>query len=106
MLVTNDRRLTLALEMLQARCPHIVRGLVIPTRKVGAGGDLEHEANVSLAKLAHWVRRHIAKDELRGAQLPDVVPGRRRGQRQAAFMVCETASPRENAGDGTPGAEH
>ncbi|TAY82614.1 NYN domain-containing protein, partial [Rhizobium ruizarguesonis] len=31
-LVTNDTDLTPALEMLQARCPHIVRGLVIPTR--------------------------------------------------------------------------
>jgi 6-hydroxy-3-succinoylpyridine 3-monooxygenase len=77
-LVTNDTDLTPALEMLKARCPHIVRGLVIPTRKVGAGGDLEREANVSLAKLAHWVRRHISEDELRASQLPDVVPGRRR----------------------------
>jgi 6-hydroxy-3-succinoylpyridine 3-monooxygenase len=77
-LVTNDTDLTPALEMLRARCPHIVRGLVIPTRKVGAGGDLEREANVSLGKLAHWVRRHITDDELRTSQLPDVVPGRRR----------------------------
>jgi 6-hydroxy-3-succinoylpyridine 3-monooxygenase len=77
-LVTNDTDLAPALEMLEARCPHIVRGLVIPTRKVGAGGDLERQANVSLAKLAHWVRRHITEDELRASQLPDVVPGRRR----------------------------
>lgn len=77
-LVTNDTDLAPALEMLQSRCPHIVRGLVIPTRKVGAGGGLEREANVSLAKLAHWVRRHISDDELRTCQLPDVVPGRRR----------------------------
>ncbi len=77
-LVTNDTDLAPALEMLKARCPHIVRGLVIPTRKVGAGGDLEREANVSLAELAHWVRRHITEDELRASQLPDVVPGRRR----------------------------
>ncbi|EPE96985.1 NYN domain-containing protein [Rhizobium grahamii] len=53
-LVTNDTDLTPALEMLKARCPNIIRGLVIPTRKVGAGGDLEREANVSLANLAHW----------------------------------------------------
>lgn len=77
-LVTNDTDLAPALEMLQARCPHIVRGLVIPTRKVGLGGDLEREANVSLAKLAHRVRRHISEDELRASPLPDVVPGRRR----------------------------
>ncbi|MDQ0562377.1 hypothetical protein QO004_004182 [Rhizobium mesoamericanum] len=52
-LVTNDTDLAPTLEMLKVRCPHIVRGLVIPTRKVGAGGDLEREANVSLAQLAH-----------------------------------------------------
>lgn len=77
-LVTNDTDLVPALDMLKARCPDIVRGLVIPTRKVGGGNDLEREANTSLAKLAHWVRRHIADDELRASQLPDVVPGRRR----------------------------
>ncbi|WP_374109219.1 NYN domain-containing protein [Rhizobium sp. B21/90] len=77
-LVTNDTDLAPALEMLKQRCPHIVRGLVVPTRKVGEGGHLEREANVSLAKLAHWVRRHISEDELRASQLPDVIPGRRR----------------------------
>ncbi|SDK39513.1 6-hydroxy-3-succinoylpyridine 3-monooxygenase [Agrobacterium fabrum] len=77
-LVTNDTDLAPALDMLKARCPDIVRGLVIPTRKVGGGNDLEREANTSLARLAHWVRRHIADDELRASQLPDVVPGRRR----------------------------
>lgn len=71
----DDPDLTPALEMLQARCPHIVRGLLIPTRKVGAGGDLEREANVSLAKLAHWVRRHISDDELRTSQCRMSPPG-------------------------------
>lgn len=77
-LVTNGTDVTPAFEMLAARYPHIVRGLVIPTRKIGEGGDVGTEANVSLAKHAHWVRRHISKDELRASQLPDVVPGRRR----------------------------
>lgn len=77
-LVTNDTDLAPAFAMLKSRCPHIVRGLVIPTRKVGGGGDLEREANTSLSQLAHWVRRHISQDELRASQLPDIVPGRRR----------------------------
>nr|WP_081647355.1 NYN domain-containing protein [Rhizobium grahamii] len=34
-LVTNDTDLALALEILKVRCPHSVRGLVIPTRKAG-----------------------------------------------------------------------
>ncbi|MGI2036200.1 NYN domain-containing protein [Rhizobium panacihumi] len=66
-LVTNDTDLTPAFEMLAARCPHIVRGLVIPTRKIGDGGEVEREANVSLANHAHWVRRHISEDELRAS---------------------------------------
>lgn len=77
-LVTNDTDLAPALEMMRSRCPQIVRGLVIPTRKVDADGGLEREANVSLAKLAHWVRRHISDHELRTSQLPDVVRGHRR----------------------------
>lgn len=75
---TNDTDLAPAFEMLKTRCPNIVRGPVIPTRKVGAGGVLEREANVSLSKLANWVRRHISDDELKASQLPDVVPGKRR----------------------------
>lgn len=77
-LVTNDTDLVPAFEMLEARCPQIIRGLVIPTRKSEADGALTREANTSLAELAHWVRSHITDDELHQAQLPDVVPGNRR----------------------------
>lgn len=72
-LVTNDTDLVPAFAMLKARCPHIVRGLVIPTRKTGEGRATEREANTSLAELAHWVRKSITEAELRTAQLPDIV---------------------------------
>ncbi|WP_244293951.1 NYN domain-containing protein [Pannonibacter carbonis] len=77
-LVTNDTDLSPALEMLKTRCPDVVRGLVIPTRKQGAEGKVEREANASLTKHASWVRRHILADELRASQLPEVVAGARR----------------------------
>lgn len=77
-LVSNDTDLSPALEMLKVRCPNIVRGLVIPTRKLGADGVVEREANASLIMHANWVRRHILADELRASQLPDVVTGARR----------------------------
>lgn len=72
-LVTNDTDLVPAFEMLEARCPHIVRGLVVPTRKTGLDKSVEREANTSLANLAHWVRKNISDVELQASQLPDIV---------------------------------
>jgi 6-hydroxy-3-succinoylpyridine 3-monooxygenase len=77
-LVTNDTDLVPAFEMLEQRCPQIVRGLVIPTRKSGDDQKVERQANASLSELAHWVRHYVTEDELRQSQLPDVVQGGRR----------------------------
>ena len=77
-LVTNDTDLVPALNMLKTRCPNIVRGLVIPTRKSGPANKIERRANTSLTNLAHWVRRYITEDELKCSQLPYVVMGDRR----------------------------
>jgi 6-hydroxy-3-succinoylpyridine 3-monooxygenase len=77
-LVTNDTDLAPALNMLKSRCPDIVRGVVIPTRKSGPDHQIERRANASLTDLAHWVRRYITDDELKASQLPDVVQGGRR----------------------------
>ena len=77
-LVTNDTDLVPAFELLKQRCPNVVRGLVIPTRRSGDKQKIERQANSSLSRLAHWVRHHITETELRGAQLPDVVQGGRR----------------------------
>ncbi|MYM55188.1 NYN domain-containing protein [Thalassovita mangrovi] len=77
-LVTNDTDLVPAFEMLEQRCPQVVRGLVIPTRKSGNDQKVERQANASLSELAHWVRHYITEDELRQSQLPDVVRGGRR----------------------------
>lgn len=72
-LVTNDTDLVPAFSLLKTRCPHIIRGLVIPTRKAAKEQTVERKANADLAELAHWVRGHITDDELRNSQLPDVV---------------------------------
>ena len=77
-LVTNDTDFVPAFEMLEKRRPEIVRGLVIPVRKLVGCQKVEREPNVSLSQLAHWVRKHITDDELRQAQLPEVVHGGRR----------------------------
>jgi 6-hydroxy-3-succinoylpyridine 3-monooxygenase len=72
-LVTNDTDLVPAFEMLKTRCPQIVRGLVVPTRRTGPDQTVEREANASLANLAHWVRKNISEVELQASQLPDIV---------------------------------
>lgn len=77
-LVTNDTDLAPALKMLKERCPHIVRGVVIPTRKSERDNENERQANASLTDIAHWVRTYISKEELAVSQLPDVVEGPRR----------------------------
>lgn len=77
-LVTNDTDLAPALAMLKMRCPHIVRGLVIPTRKSAAHGRYERQSNTTLEKLADWTRHHITDEELRASQLQDVVLGPRK----------------------------
>ncbi|MHC2483502.1 hypothetical protein ACVIKP_005357 [Rhizobium leguminosarum] len=50
---------------------------------------------------AAYLRSRVADVAIAGCR-----PRAPAGQRQAAFMVCETASPREDAGDGPPGAAH
>jgi uncharacterized LabA/DUF88 family protein len=77
-LVTNDTDLAPALDILKKRCPHIVRGVVIPTRKSENDNQNERQANASLTNLADWVRTYISQDELAVSQLPDVVAGNRR----------------------------
>lgn len=66
-LVTNDTDIAPALAMLKARCPHIVRGLVIPARKSAAHGRLERQANRALTDLADWTRHNITDGELRAS---------------------------------------
>lgn len=69
-IVTNDTDIEPALAMIREHTGATI-GLVIPT--TGA-----REANTSLAKYAHWVRKRIGEDELRASQLPRVVQRERR----------------------------
>lgn len=77
-LVTNDTDLAPAMAMLKERCPHIVRGLVTPTRENQDTRATERQINKALAEQAHWVRTHITQAELCASQLPDVVATARR----------------------------
>lgn len=68
-IVTNDTDIAPALQMIRAHTKVLI-GLVIPTQ------DHQRVPNTDLARLAHWVRSHITKDELAACQLPRVIPGR------------------------------
>ncbi|MDB5795854.1 MAG: 6-hydroxy-3-succinoylpyridine hydroxylase [Noviherbaspirillum sp.] len=68
-IVTNDTDIAPALQMIRAHTKVIV-GLVVPTQ------DHQRVLNTELARLAHWVRSHITKDEPAASQLPRVIPGR------------------------------
>jgi 6-hydroxy-3-succinoylpyridine 3-monooxygenase len=68
--VTNDTDIAPALQMVRDHTKATV-GLVVPTR------EQERVPNVDLAKLSHWVRKHIGADELAACQLPRVIPGRK-----------------------------
>lgn len=70
-IVTNDTDIAPAVDMIKRRTPAAV-GVVIPTT------DHERIPNTDLVRRADWVRSHITPEELQAAQLPRVIPDRRR----------------------------
>lgn len=84
-LVTNDTDIAPALELIRQKRPHMVIGLVIPTRldvrRIGDAGymtDKERQANADLQRQANWTRTYIRPEELAASQLPRVVQGGRK----------------------------
>ncbi len=70
-IVTNDTDIAPAVNMLKCRTGATV-GVVIPTT------DHQRPPNTDLVANADWVRTHITHAELKAAQLPRVIPDRRR----------------------------
>lgn len=70
-IVTNDTDIAPAVDMIKHRTKAAV-GVVIPTT------DHERVPNNDLVKRADWVRSHLTPSELQAAQLPRVIPDRRR----------------------------
>ncbi|WP_355582361.1 6-hydroxy-3-succinoylpyridine hydroxylase [Xanthomonas cannabis] len=75
--VTNDTDIAPALELIRRKATHLIIGLVIPTRRDDNNPmKKERQPNGELRKHAHWVRKHIAVEELAASQLPRVIPGK------------------------------
>lgn len=70
-IVTNDTDIAPVVDMLKRHTKAAV-GVVIPTT------DHDRVPNTDLVKQADWVRTHITLAELQAAQLPRVIPDRRR----------------------------
>ncbi|CAN5339798.1 hypothetical protein BH10PSE18_BH10PSE18_25640 [soil metagenome] len=76
-LCSNDSDAEPALEALREDFPMIVIGLVTPIRPP-VDGAAQRRFSVSLATHAHWVRKYILDEELAIAQLPIIIPTRKK----------------------------
>jgi uncharacterized LabA/DUF88 family protein len=83
-LVSNDSDAEPALEALRSDFPHIMRGVVMPIRPVISGTAAHRRPSGSLAKQADWTLSHLSDAVLAAAQLPDIVPTRKKPIRKPA----------------------
>ena len=82
-LCSNDSDLVPAVKLLRQDCPQVEIGIVAP---VPPSGETTYRwANADLREAAHWTRHYIRDDELAAAQLPDVVPTKKKAARRPAY---------------------
>lgn len=75
-LVSNDSDLVPALAFSKNFKPELVIGAVMP--KLHTDNGEKRPANAKLSAIADWTRHYLLETELQAAQLPDVVPTRRK----------------------------
>lgn len=76
-LCTNDSDAEPVLEALREDFPELLIGVVTPVRPPAQEAASRRHA-VSLSRHAHWTRRYILDEELQAAQLPLVVPTKKK----------------------------
>jgi uncharacterized LabA/DUF88 family protein len=77
-LVSNDSDAEPALDALRTDFPHIMLGVAMPIRPVMSGAQAHRRPSGSLAKQAHWTLAHLSDEMLAAAQLPAIVPTRKK----------------------------
>jgi uncharacterized LabA/DUF88 family protein len=77
-LMSNDSDAEPALEAIRSDFPHIMLGVVIPVRPPAPGTVTHRRRSGSLTNLADWTIEHIADEALAKAQLPPVVPSKKK----------------------------
>lgn len=75
-LVSNDTDLAPALEMTKQHCPAITLGAILPRLKVA--GNIARPTNREIEKLTDWTRHYLLAEELQAAQLPRMIPTRKK----------------------------
>jgi len=83
-LVSNDSDAEPALEALRSDFPHIMRGVVMPIRPVISGTAAHRRPSGSLGKQADWTLSHLSDDVPAAAQLPHIIPTRKKPIRKPA----------------------
>jgi uncharacterized LabA/DUF88 family protein len=83
-LVSNDSDAEPALEAIRADFPHIMLGVVMPIRPLAPGAQAHRRPSGSLANQADWIIAYLGDDLLDGAQLPAVVPTKKKPIRKPA----------------------
>lgn len=83
-LVSNDSDAEPTLEALRSDFPDIMRGVVMPIRPVISGVAAHRRPSGSLAKHADWTLAHLDDDALAAAQLPAIVPTKKKPIRKPA----------------------
>jgi uncharacterized LabA/DUF88 family protein len=71
---SNDSDVEPVLAAIREDFPEVAIGLITPA----SPNDEHRRFSKSLAKHAHWVRRHISDDELQASQLPHNVPTKKK----------------------------
>ena len=80
---SNDSDLVPVLKAVKEDFPETELGLVAPLPEPRAG--IHRRPNAELGALAHWTRHYIRDDELATAQLPDVVPTKKKAVRKPVY---------------------
>jgi len=83
-LVSNDSDAELALLAVREDFPHMMIGVVMPIRPPAPGAKVHRRASGSLANQADWVIQHLSDEQLVAAQLPSLVPTRKKPIRKPA----------------------
>ncbi|MBB3117331.1 NYN domain-containing protein [Pseudoduganella violacea] len=77
-LVSNDSDAEPALVAIREDFPDIMIGLVVPIRPSISGGPVYRRTSGSLAKFSDWIAPSLSDDQLLQAQLPPIVPTRKK----------------------------
>jgi hypothetical protein len=83
-LVSNGSDAEPALEAVRADFPDIMLGVVMPIRPVASGAPAHRRPSGSLSKQADWTITHLDDEVLAAAQLPVIVPTKKKPVRKPA----------------------